>query len=58
MASDKCSNIQEPRLLLQLVLQTPNHTKREVLVELSMEDLDRLLADFSKIQTVIRKVMF
>lgn len=54
MASDKCSFIQEPRLLLNLYLSPT----KEVLLELSLSELEMVLADFAKIQQVIQKVTF
>lgn len=53
IASDKCSSIREPVLLLNLRVKKQN-INRDILVELTRDDLDKILKDFDKIQTVLK----
>ncbi|EFC40894.1 predicted protein [Naegleria gruberi] len=57
VASDKCSNIREPIVLLNLFVKSENEQKvREVLVELTKKDLDNILSEFGKIQNQLQKI--
>jgi hypothetical protein len=55
IASDKCSNIREPVLLLSLRIKKQLQNQ-DILVELTREDLDRILNDFAKVQNVLQKI--
>ena len=57
VASDKCSNIREPIMLLNLFVKSENENKlKEILVELTRKDLDNILSEFGKIQQQIQKI--
>ncbi|KAF0974594.1 hypothetical protein FDP41_006626 [Naegleria fowleri] len=57
VASDKCSNIREPIVLLNLFVKSENENKlKEILVELTRKDLDHILNEFGKIQHQIQKI--
>ncbi|KAG2373677.1 hypothetical protein C9374_011966 [Naegleria lovaniensis] len=57
VASDKCSNIREPIVLLNLYVKSENENKlKEILVELTRKDLDNILNEFGKIQHQIQKI--
>ncbi len=58
LASDKCSNLREPSLLLNLYIKRENEEKaREVLIELTKDELDQLLVQFDKIQSAAQKLI-
>ena len=57
VASDKCSNIREPIVLLNLFVKSENENKlKEILVEITRNDLDNILEEFGKIQHQIKKI--
>ena len=59
LASDKLSHIRTPVLLLKLFLARPGgeaEPKREIVVELTKDELDALLADFKSVNAVLQKL--
>jgi len=43
-SSSKLSNLKEPRLMLQLSVKDPQQNKKDIIVELSRQELDQLIA--------------
>ena len=59
LASDKLSHLRQPVLLLKLFLARPGaeaEPPREIVVELTKDELDALLADFKNVNGVLQKL--
>jgi len=56
MSSDKMSEIREPALTLDVAIQSLDGSRDDVLLELTRDELDRLLAEMDSVASALDKI--